>query len=189
MTAPRHPLIPSSHLGHSAEPARRFRLLEQVRNRLQERRYSPRTTIAYVGWIRRYVIHHGRRHPRDLGPEAVRDFLSHLATVEHVAASTQNVALAALLFLYDQVLSQPLERIEGIAPARRSRYVPTVLSQCEVRALLHELSDPLRLCVELMYGGGLRVSECVSLRNKDVDLDRRELVVRGGKGGNDRRVP
>ena len=117
-------------------PARRFRLLEVVRQRAGERRYSPRTEKAYVFWIRRYVMFHARAHPRDLGPLEVRAFLSHLALVDGVAASTQNQALAALTFLYGAVLQQPLERIEGIAPARRSRYVPVVLTPQEIRAIL-----------------------------------------------------
>jgi integron integrase len=183
------PLIPRSHLDPQGDPARRFRLMELVRVRLRERRYAARTVKTYVFWIRRYIVHNGRRHPRELGAEAVRSFLSHLATVDHVAASTQNQALAALTFLYDAVLCQPLERIDGIAPARRSRRVPVVLSQKEVRALLGRMRDPSQLCATLMYGGGLRVLECVSLRVKDIDLDRREIIIRGGKGGKDRRTP
>jgi integron integrase len=163
--------------------------MEVVREHLRVRRYSVRTEQAYVYWIRRYIVHHDRRHPRDLDAESVRVFLSHLATVQRVAASTQNQALAALTFLYDVVLKTPLERIEGVAPARRSRYVPVVLSQREVRSLLGRLPQPARLCAALMYGGGLRISVCVSVRVKDVDLDRREIVVRGGKGNKDRRTP
>jgi integron integrase len=185
----RLPKVPPDHLGFDEQPERRFRLLESVRRQMRVRRYSPRTERSYVQWIRRYVIHHDRTHPRELGAEAVRAYLSHLASVERVAASTQNQALAALLFLYDVVLQQPLERIEGIQPARRSRHVPVVLSQHEVRALLDQLHSPHALCVALMYGSGLRVSECVSLRVKDIDVDRREIVVRDGKGGKDRRTP
>lgn len=183
------PPIPISHLAAAPNPARRFRLLEIVRQRAGERRYSHRTEKAYVFWIRRYVMFHARAHPRDLGPLEVRAFLSHLALVDGVAASTQNQALAALTFLYGAVLQQPLERIEGIAPARRSRYVPVVLTPKEIRAILRRAADPARLCLALMYGSGLRVSECVSLRVKDVDIQRREIVVRGGKGGKDRRTP
>ena len=183
------PPIPESHLNGPPDPGRRFRLMEVVRRRLRERRYSRRTEEAYVHWIRRYVVFHGRRHPRDLGLDAVRAFLSHLAVSEQVAASTQNQALAALLFLYAHVLGTALPRIEGITPARRPRYVPVVLSQGEVRGLLGKLPEPARLCASLMYGSGLRVVECVSLRVKDVDLDRREIVVRGGKGQKDRRTP
>lgn len=189
MSSPRFPRVPADHLGLDEQPERRFRLLESVRRQLRARRYSPKTERAYVQWIRRYVLHHGRTHPRDLGAEAVRVYLSHLAVVERVAASTRNQALAALIFLYDVVLQQPLERIEGIQPARRSRHVPIVLSQREVRALLDQLRNPHALCVALMYGSGLRVSECASLRVKDMDVDRREIVVRGGKGGKDRRTP
>lgn len=183
------PLIPASHLYGPPEPERRLRLMEVVRRRLRERRYTRRTEEAYVHWIRRYIAFHGRRHLRDLGPEAVRQFLSDLAVGQQVAASTQNQALAALLFLYAQVLGSALPRLEGIAPARRPRHVPVVLSQREVRAMLAALSDPVCLCARLMYGSGLRVVEYVSLRVKDVDVDRREIVVRGGKGNKDRRTP
>jgi integron integrase len=135
------------------------------------------------------VLFHGRRHPKDLGADHVRQFLSSLANEAAVSASTQNQALAALLFLYDAVLKQPLPRVEGIAPARQSRRVPVVLSREEVRSILRRLEGPVRLCVHLMYGGGLRLTECVTLRIKDVDIDRRELVIRDGKGGKDRRAP
>jgi integron integrase len=142
-----------------------------------------------VFWVRRYVLFHNRRHPSHLDATAVRDFLSHLARVEGVAASTQNQALAALTFLYGAVLRQPFERIDGIAPARRSRHVPVVLTPREIRAILRHVAAPARLSIALMYGSGLRISECVSLRVKDVDLERREIVVRGGKGGKDRQTP
>lgn len=189
MRGDRFPRIPSTHLRDGELPERRFRLLEGVRRELRSRRYSPKTERAYVLWIRRYVVFHDRRHPRDLGVDAVSAYLSHLARVECVAAPTQNQALAALRFLYDVALKQPLPYVEDIAPARVSTYVPVVLSQREVRALLSELPPPVDLCAALMYGGGLRVTECVRLRMKDVDLDRREIVVRGGKGDKDRRTP
>lgn len=175
------PPIPLSHLVGPSEPERKYRLLETVRLRMRERRYSPRTEDAYVRWIRRFILYHDRRHPRDLGPEEVRAFLSSLTLSDQVAASTQNQALAAITFLYNQVLGIPLERIEGIAPARRSAYVPVVLSTREIREVLERLSHPTRLAVELLYGSGLRLMECVTLRVKDVDFDRREIIVRGGK--------
>ncbi len=168
-----------------------MRLLEVVRRRLRERRYSPRTQEAYVYWIRAYVLYHERRHPRDLDALAVGAFLSHLARVRCVAASTQNqalAALAALTFLYARVLQQPLERIESIAPARRTMSLPVVLTPREIRGVLRRVADPARLCLSLMYGSGLRILECVTLRVKDVDLERREIVVRGGTGGKDRRT-
>lgn len=176
------PLIPQSHLYGPPEPARRLRFMEVVRRRLRERRYSRRTEQAYVHWIRRYIVFHGRRHPSELGPHAVGRFLSDLAVEQRVSASTQNQALQALLFLYAQVLGTPLPRVDGVARARRSGYVPVVLSPHEVRALLGVLPEPARLCAMLMYGSGLRVAECMSLRVKDVDPDRLEIVVRGGRG-------
>jgi integron integrase len=181
--------IPLPHLVGPPDPAHRYRLMEMVRQRLRERRYSARTEEAYAFWIRRYVIYNDRRHPRDLGVDEVRRFLSHLATEDRVAASTQNQALAALRFLYGVVLQRPFDHVEGVAPARRSRRVPVVLSQREIRALFSHLSGASRLCAEIMYGSGLRVMECVSLRLKDIDLDRGEIVVRDGKGGKDRRTP
>ncbi|MEP6496184.1 MAG: integron integrase [bacterium] len=183
------PLLPVGHLTASPNPQRRFRLMEVVRRRLRERRYSRRTEEAYVHWIRRYIMYHGRRHPGDLSEEEVRQFLSSLATEHQVAASTQNQALAAVTFLYEYVLDRPLTRIEGIQPARRSRHVPVVLSHAEIRAILSRLQGPISLCAAIMYGSGLRLHECVTLRIKDVDLDRREIIVRDGKGGKDRRTP
>jgi integron integrase len=183
------PLVPQSHLDAPPDPSKPLRLMEIVRRALRERRYSARTEQAYIHWIRRFILFHGRRHPKDLGAEDVRSFLSSLAVEVGVSASTQNQALAAILFLYDRALRQALPRIDGIVPAKRPRRVPVVLSQAEVRAVLRRLDGPLALCAQLMYGGGLRLSECVSLRIKDVDLDRREITVRGGKGGKDRRAP
>lgn len=122
-----------------------------------------------------------------MGEDEVRSFLSSLAPT--VAASTQNQALGALTFLYEGVLARPLARVEGITPARRPRRLPVVLTAREIRGIVAQLHDPVRLCVLLMYGSGLRVSECASLRVKDIDLERREIVVRGGKGDKDRRVP
>jgi integron integrase len=182
------PPIPEDHLG-SPEPERRFRLMEVVRRTLRERRYSRRTEQAYVYCIRRFFVEHDRRHPSELGEADVARFLSALALREQVAASTQNQALAALCFLYARVIRRPLARIEGVAPASRPRRLPVVLSQGEVRAILSHLDEPFRLCVSLMYGSGLRVTECLRLRVKDVDLERREVVVRAGKGDKDRRTP
>ena len=183
------PRIPESHLGAAPDPERRFRFMEIVRRTMRERRCSPRTEAAYCHWIVAYIRFHGRRHPRELGADAVRDFLSHLAVDRRVAASTQNQALAALVFLYGRVLRLPLPRVDGVTPARRSRYVPVVLSVREVKSVLRRLRGNAQLCALLMYGRGLRLTECVSLRIKDIDLDRGEIVVRQGKGGKDRRTP
>ena len=181
--------IPLPHLTAAPDGERRFRFMEIVRRCMRERRYSRRTEEAYVYWIRRFIVRFDRRHPRELGEPEVRAFLSELAVKERVAASTQNQALAALSFLYERVIERPLARIDGIQPARRSRHVPVVLSPREIEAIFAHLEEPVRLCASLMYGSGLRLTECVALRVKDVDLERREIVVRGGKGDKDRRVP
>ena len=181
--------IPESHLGAAPEPDKQFRFMEVVRRRLRERRYSRRTQEVYAHWIRRFIRFHDRRHPREMGEEEVRRFLSSLAVESGVSASTQNQASAALAFLYDRVIGRPLRRIDGVAPARVLPRVPVVVSQSEVRELFGVLRDPVRLCAQLMYGSGLRVGECVSLRVKDVDFERGEIAVRGGKGDRDRRTP
>jgi integron integrase len=183
------PLIPLPHLNGPSEPERRLRLLEKVRRTARERRFSRRTEQAYVYWIRRFIIANDRRHPADLAASDIRRFLSALAVEQEVSASTQNQALAAIKFLYDRVLQQPIGTIDGITTARRPRRLPTVLSRAELNAVLRELGSPFRLCAMLMYGSGLRVSECMSLRVKEVDFDRRELTVIGGKGDKDRRTP
>ena len=186
---PEPPRIPLTHLMGPPAPDRKLRLIEIVRRRIRERRFSRRTEEAYIHWIRRYIVHHGRRHPRDLAEPEVRAFLSSLAVEAKVAASTQNQALAALTFLYDHVLERPLTRIEGITPARRQPRIPTVLNDGELRRILAALEPLYRLCAMLMYGGGLRLMECLRLRVKDIDCDRREIAVHGGKGDKDRRVP
>ena len=182
------PLIPASHLSGPPEPERKARLMERVRAVMLERRYSPRTQEAYSGWIRRYILFHGRRHPVDLDERDVAKFLSDLAVRHRVSVATQNQALSALQFLYGSVLRKPLTTTPEISSAPRPRRLPIVLSVAEVRAILGRLRDPERLVVSLLYGSGLRVLECVSLRVKDVDLERREIVVRGGKGAKDRRT-
>ena len=168
---------------------RKLRLMEMVRRVARERRFSPRTEEAYCAWIRRYVEFHGRKHPRDLDANDVGVFLSDLAVEHEVSASTQNQALAALTFLYSGVLRRPLAAAPNIHPATRPKRLPVILSVDEIRATLRGLREPDRLVVSLLYGSGLRISECVSLRVKDIDLDRCEITVRQGKGNKDRRTP
>lgn len=165
------------------------RLLDRVRQALRLRHYSPRTEDAYVAWIRRYILFHRKTHPQLLGAADVTAFLTHLAVTEQVSASTQNQALGALLFLYRHVLTRELEGLDGIVRARPAERLPVVLSRGEVRALLHLLPGVFRTIGTLLYGGGLRLSECLELRVKDVDFDRRQIVVRRGKGDKDRTVP
>lgn len=183
------PLIPMSHLSGPPEPERKLRLMERVRRVMRERRFSRRTEQAYTSWIRRYIEFHGRRHPADLDATDVSAFLSELAVEQGVSASTQNQALAAMTFLYTKVLRRPLAPMPNLVPATSPRRLPVVLSESEVRAVLGLLREPDRLVVSLLYGSGLRILECVSLRVKDVDLDRLEIMVRNGKGDKDRRVP
>ena len=181
--------IPESHLQATPEPEKKFRFMEVVRRRLRERRYSPRTQVAYVHWIRRFIRFHDRRHPKEMGEDEVAEFLSSLVVDDELSASTQKQATSALVFLYDKVLARPLKELGRVAAGRSGTFVPVVLSVRELRALLKELASVPRLCAELMYGSGLRLSECVALRVKDVDLDRLAILVRGGKGDKDRHVP
>jgi integron integrase len=162
------------------------RLLDQLRTALCTRHYSPRTVDAYVTWVRRYVIFAGRRHPRELGPEVVQRFLSALAVRGRVSASTQNQALAALAFLYRDLLGTPLGTIENVVRAKRPVRIPAVLDRQEVRAVLAQLDGTPKLVVLLLYGAGLRLLEALQLRVKDVDIARGELLVRAGKGNKDR---
>jgi integron integrase len=189
MSRPHRPHIPQSHLTAIPDPARRFRLLEQVRRGLRLRHYSKRTEIAYCAWVRRFVLFHGRRHPSVMGEPEISAFLNHLATEGHVSASTQNQALHALLFLYRHILCRDMGLIPGLTPAKRGRRLPVVLSVSEVRSILSRMRGVARLCASLMYGSGLRLSECTELRVKDIDFDRNEIMVRVGKGDKDRRVP
>jgi integron integrase len=162
------------------------RLLDLVRRTIRARHYSPRTEKSYVSWIRRYVIYHDRRHPRDLGAEHVERFLSWLASEQKVSASTQNQALCALLFLYREVLRSDVDWIEGITPARRPTRLPVVLTRREVGAVLDQLTGVSWLMASLLYGAGLRLMECCRLRVKDMDFERFEILVRNGKGRKDR---
>ena len=157
---------------------------------MRARHYSARTEESYVGWAKRFVVFHGRRHPEALGEPEVRAFLDHLAEHERVSASTQNQAVAALLFLYEAVLGRRLILSpQGIVHAKELQRLPVVLSREEVRAVLAQLRGVPRLVAVLLYGSGLRLLECLSLRVKDVDFQRGEIRVRGGKGGVDRVVP
>ena len=172
--------------GASDAPRGQPKLLARLRIVLRTRHYSPRTEEAYVQWVRRFVRFHEMRHPSLLGPGDVGRFLSHLANVGHVSASTQNQARAALVFLYRDVLASDLSPLEGVEQARRPHQLPAVLSRDEVRLVLDQLDGPVRLVASLLYGGGLRLMEALCLRVKDLDLGRGEIVVRGGKGDKDR---
>lgn len=164
------------------------RLLDEVRRKLRTKHYSLRTEQAYVGWIKRFILANGKRHPRELGAHEVESFLSRLATEGNVAAATQNQALAALLYLYREVLGIRLPWLDQVVRAKRPRRVPTVLAREEVARLLAAMDGRPWLIASLLYGTGLRLMEGLRLRVKDVDFAGNEIVVRDGKGGKDRRT-
>jgi len=161
-------------------------LFEVAREKIRTRHLALRTEQAYLHWMRRYVKFHARRHPREMGRPEVEAFLSHLAVDAKVAASTQNQALQALLFLYRYVLDIELPWLENVTRASRPRRIPVVLSRAEVRAVLAELEGTCWLIASLLYGSGLRLMEAHRLRVKDLVLDRGEIIVRDAKGGKDR---
>jgi integron integrase len=163
-------------------------LLDQVRSAIRLRHYSIRTEEAYVNVIRRFILYHRKHHPKEMGADEIRQYLSHLATDENVAASTQNVALAALLFLYREVLRLDLPLIEGVERAKRPQRIPVVLTVEEVKRVLAEITGTYHLMASLLYGSGLRLMECVRLRVKDLDFDYRQIIVRDVKGEKDRRT-
>jgi len=163
------------------------RLLDRVRTALRVRHMSPRTETSYVSWIRRFILFHGKRHPDEMGATEIMAFLSDLATRRRVSASTQNQALAALLFLYRVVLDRDVPWLDDLVRAKRPVHLPTVLSRDEVRTVIGNVAGATtRLMVVLLYGSGLRLLECARLRVKDVDVDRSQLLVRAGKGNRDR---
>ncbi len=183
-SGPREALVRERAAG-AAQPAR---LLDLVRHAIRIRHYSRRTEEAYVGWTRRFILFHGKRHPREMGEAEVTTFLSSLAVERRVSAATQNQALSALLFLYEHVLGCELDWLDRIVRAKTPRRLPVVLTRDEVRAVLDQLDGVPRLVGTMLYGSGLRLLEGLQLRIKDVDFGRGEITVCGGKGGRDRRT-
>lgn len=172
--------------GGAGRPAPK--LLDQVRARMRRLGMAKRSEEAYVGWIRRFILANGKRHPSELGAAEIERFLTALAVHGQVAAATQNQALSALLFMYKQVLGVELPWLDGIERAKRPQRLPVVLTSPEVTALLGELTGLHWLMGSLLYGTGMRLMECVRLRVKDVDFERDEILVRQGKGAKDRRT-
>ncbi len=162
------------------------KLLEQVRTALRTRHYSLRTEATYLSWIKRFILFHGKRHPRDMGVHEVYQFLSHLAVEGQVAASTQSQALSAILFLYQQVLQQDIGWLHDVVRAKHPQRLPVVLTQDEVAKVLRQLSGVPWIMGTLLYGAGLRLLECLRLRVKDLDFAYNQIVVRDGKGQKDR---
>jgi integron integrase len=162
------------------------KLLEQVREAIRTRHYSLRTEDTYLSWIKRFIVFHGKRHPRDMGLQEVQQFLSHLAVAGHVAASTQSQALSAILFLYQQVLKQDIGWLHDIVRAKQPQRLPVVFTQDEVAKVLRQLSGVTWIMGTFLYGAGLRLLECLRLRVKDLDFSSHHIVVRDGKGQKDR---
>jgi integron integrase len=161
------------------------KLLDRMRDLLRTQHYSLRTEQAYVEWARRYILFHHKRHPKEMGVPEVEAFLTHLALERKVAASTQNQALSALLFLYREVLRQPLDPVDAVR-ARKPERLPTVLTKSEAARVISAMSGTTQLMAKLLYGSGLRLLECVRLRVKDIDFEQRCILVRDGKGEKDR---
>jgi integron integrase len=173
-------------INHVYKDGQKPKLLDQVRYAIRTKHYSIRTEEAYVQWIRRFILFHNKRHPKDMGAKEVGQFLSDLAVTRQVAASTQNQALSAILFLYQEVLRQDIGWLDEVVRAKKPRKLPVVLTQEEVKAVLCGLSGTAWLMASLLYGSGLRLMECLRLRVKDVDFAYNQVVVRDGKGDKDR---
>jgi len=162
------------------------KLLDRVRERLRRKHYSYRTEQAYLSWIKRYILFHDKRHPNEMDIPEIEAFLTHLAVHEHVAASTQNQALQAILFLYREVLGREITAPLHALRAKKPKRLPTILTRREVQALFSHLSSTHLLMAQLLYGSGLRLMECLRLRVKDLDFAYRTITVRDGKGQKDR---
>ena len=162
------------------------RLLDQVQRALRVRHYSLRTEESYTQWIKRFILFHNKRHPLEMGKPEVEAFLSHLATDKNVAASTQNQALSAILFLYKQVLNVEIDWIDNVVRAKRPKYLPTVLSPNEVKLLIGEMSGIHQLLAKILYGSGLRLMEVLRLRVQDINFEYKQILIRSGKGNKDR---
>ncbi len=162
------------------------KLLDQLRNTIRIKHYSYRTEQAYVHWVKRYIFFHNKKHPKDMGAKEIRKFLNNLAVNGNVAASTQNQALCAIVFLYKEVLDINVEELGSIVWAKRPKRLPQVFSRREVKLILDEMTGDYKIMATVLYGAGLRLTECLQLRVKDIDFDYKQIVVRSGKGEKDR---
>ena len=164
----------------------RSKLLNRVRTELRAKHYSKRTEQAYIGWIKRFILFHNKKHPADMGADEIKSFINHLAVKENVSASTQSQALQGILYLYKNVLKKDVGWIDEIKKAARIKHLPVVFSKRETIEIIKQLDGTIRIIVSLLYGGGLRLSECLKLRIKDIDFDYKQIIVRDGKGEKDR---
>ena len=164
------------------------KLLEQLRTRIRYKHYSLQTERAYIYWVKRYIYFHGKRHPADMGGPEIARFLSYLAERENVAAATQNQALNAIVFLYREILEVEVGELPEVIRPTKPKRLPTVLSQSEVQRVIAQLNEPYRTMALLFYGAGMRQAEVLQLRVMDVDFERMEIRIHGGKGNKDRRT-
>jgi integron integrase len=169
------------------QPSKPKKLLDQYRERIRLKQYSPRTENTYTQWVREYILFHKKRHPREMGTAQINQFITHLVMERKASASTQNQALSAILFLYRNLLNIELDESElNFLRPKKGKRIPTVLSAPEAHAVISNLTGPYKLMVQLMYGSGLRLMECLRLRVKDIDFSNRHILVHDGKGGDDR---
>ena len=173
-------------MNHDPYKNKKPRLLDQVGNVIRVKHYSIRTEQSYVQWIRRYILFHNKKHPKDMGEKEINAFLKHLAVNRNVSASTQTQALSAILFLYKEVLGQEIGFIENIYRAKKPKRIPVVFTRDEIRAVMKHLKGEKWTMANLIYGSGLRLMECLRLRVKDVDFSYNQILVRDGKGHQDR---
>jgi integron integrase len=162
------------------------KLLDQVGDAIRTKHYSYRTEQTYKDWIKRYILFHDKRHPKDMGAEEVQAFITHLAVEKNVSASTQNQALSAVLFLYRHVLQIPIDLPSDLIRAEKSKTLPVVLTRQEAMRIIHHMTGVPQLMTKILYGSGLRLMECLRLRVKDIDFGNRQIIVRDGKGEDDR---
>jgi integrase len=177
---------PAAPMAAASSSPQKPKLLAQVRQAIHTRHYSYRTEKAYVHWIKRYIFFHNKRHPQEMAEGEIALFLSSLASNDHVSASTQNQALNAILFLYNEVLKKKIGLVQGVVRAKRPRRLPAVLTKDEVKKIFDHLSGTSWLMAMILYGAGLRLMECCRLRVKDIDFSRNEITIRSGKGDKDR---
>jgi integron integrase len=183
--------MPTNALSPSSpdSPNKAKKLLDQLRDAIRAKHYSYRTEQTYIDWCKRYILYHNKRHPAEMGIPEIQAYIVHLATDQQVAASTQNQALSAILFLYRNVLLREIEFPTDLLRAKKPSRLPTVLSKTEAMAIIHGMHGTPKLMTQLLFGSGLRLMECLRLRVKDIDFASRQIIVRDGKGENDRSVP
>ncbi|GER80211.1 integron integrase [Candidatus Denitrolinea symbiosum] len=183
------PKMPPAPPKETSSPPQGKKLLEQLSDAIRAKHYSYRTEQTYIEWCRRYILYHNKRHPKEMGVPEIQAYITHLATEANVAASTQNQALSAILFLYRHVLLQKIEFPTDLIRAKKPDRLPSVLTREEALEVIAKMNGVPKLMAQLLFGSGLRLMECMRLRIKDIDFANRQIIVRDGKGENDRSVP